>query len=328
MDKSPHWQWWWMAVWRVGRWHFRNQSRRVLPEGISQRRMLVWSSLPLHSNEQICWPNVGRKKYTPNCHQLPGRDPGRSSNSTVLEDSSRWTTNGRYHPSKNRMWQHRGSKHAETARRPLLEKQVQAGVLWPFKRLIADCKPGGRLYHIYSHSDKHTRDEEDRTLEQRLNIHTDNLAGNALTYSVKNNTFINITSSFPRMKKVTISIGGCRIYGSPKVAIYKSWGRQVAKKYFSSRKYVSKGFLTISTGTGWKLLWSHSHRCSVLGSPNRWHTSWNQQTAITMGQVGQEFMSKLSAGRRRRINLTHNKMYSKGRQTIFKESVSELWKWL
>jgi hypothetical protein len=64
-------------------------------------------------------------------------------------------------------------------------------------------------------------------------------AGNALTHLVENNTFINITSSFP-MEKGTISIGGCRINGSPKVAIYKSWGRQVAKEYFSSRKYVSE----------------------------------------------------------------------------------------
>ena len=74
-------------------------------------------------------------------------------------------------------------KHAETARRPLLEKQVH------FKRLIAASNPGGRLYHIYSHSDKHTK-EEDRTLEQRLNIRADKLAGNALTDSVENNMFI------------------------------------------------------------------------------------------------------------------------------------------
>ena len=74
-------------------------------------------------------------------------------------------------------------KHAETARRPLVEKQVQADVLRPFKSLIAASNPGGRLYHIYSHSDKHTK-EEDRTLEQRLNICADSLAGNALTNSV------------------------------------------------------------------------------------------------------------------------------------------------
>jgi hypothetical protein len=129
-------------------------------------------------------------------------------------------------------------KHAETARRPLLEKQVQADVLRPFKRLIAVSKPGGRLYHIYSHSDKYTR-EEDRSLEQRLNIRADRLAGDALTNSVKNNTFINITNSFP-MEKATVSVGGRRINGSPKAAIYKSWGRQAAKKYFGSRKYVKE----------------------------------------------------------------------------------------
>jgi hypothetical protein len=75
-------------------------------------------------------------------------------------------------------------------------------------------------------------------LDQRLNIRADKLAGNALTHSVENNSFINITSSFP-MEKVTISVGGCRINGSPKVAIYKNWGRRVAKEYFISRKYVS-----------------------------------------------------------------------------------------
>ena len=111
-------------------------------------------------------------------------------------------------------------KHAETARRPLLEKQVQADILRPFKRLISASSPGGRLYHIYSHSDIYTK-EEDRTLEQRLNIRTDKLAGNALTHSVESEVFINIISSFP-MEKVTISIGGRRINGSPKVAIYKS----------------------------------------------------------------------------------------------------------
>jgi hypothetical protein len=95
-------------------------------------------------------------------------------------------------------------KHAETARRPLVEKQVQADVLRPFKSLIAANNPGGRLYHIYSHSDKHTK-EEDRSLEQRLNIRADRLAGNALTDSVESEPFINITSSVP-MEKVTISM--------------------------------------------------------------------------------------------------------------------------
>ena len=79
------------------------------------------------------------------------------------------------------------------------------------------------LYHIYSHSDKHTKEKDWTLVEQRLNIHADKLAGNALTNSVENNSFINIKSSSPT-EKVTISISGSRITGSPKEAIYKSWG--------------------------------------------------------------------------------------------------------
>ena len=108
-------------------------------------------------------------------------------------------------------------RHSQTAQHLLLEKLAQADILHPFKRLIADGKPGGRLYHIYYHSDKHTM-EEDWTLEQQLNIRADKLAGNALTKLVENKSFININSSFP-MDKVTISIAGERITVSPKGAI-------------------------------------------------------------------------------------------------------------
>jgi len=76
--------------------------------------------------------------------------------------------------------------------------------------------------HCTTSTRKHTK-EKDWTLEQRLNIRADKLAGNALTNSVENNSFINIKSSFPT-EKVTISISGSRITGSPKEAIYKSWG--------------------------------------------------------------------------------------------------------
>jgi hypothetical protein len=41
-------------------------------------------------------------------------------------------------------------KHTETALLPLLEKQVQADVLRPFKSLIAVCKPGGRIPYLLS----------------------------------------------------------------------------------------------------------------------------------------------------------------------------------
>jgi hypothetical protein len=79
----------------------------------------------------------------------------------------------------------------------------------------SDANPGRRLFHIHSHSDKHTR-KEDLTLDQRLNIRADELATNALTESVDNNSFIKTSFS---TEKVTISIAGGRISGSPKGAI-------------------------------------------------------------------------------------------------------------
>jgi hypothetical protein len=216
-------------------------------------------------------------------------------------------------------------KHAETARRPLLEKQVQADVLRPFKRLIAVRKPGGKLYHIYSHSDKHTR-EEDMSLDQRLNIRADKLAGNALAHSVENNSFINITSSFP-MEKVTISVGGCRINGSPKVAIYKSWGRRAAKEYFISRKYVSENFFDHIYWDGMEMV--------MKSFPQMFRTWITKQVAHFNGTNRQlsrwdKTVKNVCPNCQRKDESTSHitRCTATGRRTIFKESVSELRLWL
>ena len=216
-------------------------------------------------------------------------------------------------------------KHAQTARRPLLEKQVQADILRPFKRLISDGKPGGRLYHIYSHSDKHTK-EEDWTLEQRLNIRADRLAGNALTNSVANNRFINSKCSFPT-EKVTISIAGGKITGSPKEAIYKNWGRRVAKEYFSNRKYVSKTLFDHIYWDGMAAVMKSfpqmfrtwiTKQVAHFNGTNRQLSRWDKSVKNVCPSCQKADESTLHITR----------CQAEGRQTIFKESVVELRQWL
>ena len=75
------------------------------------------------------------------------------------------------------------------------------------------------------------------TLDQLMNVRADELATSALIAAIDKNKFTK--SVFP-LEKVTISISGSRVSGSPKEAIAEFWGKQVAMELFNQQKIVSK----------------------------------------------------------------------------------------
>ena len=125
-------------------------------------------------------------------------------------------------------------KHGNDPKRPLTEKQCQADLLRFLKHLIGLSRVGGKLRHVHAHCDKYTN-QEDMTLDQRINVRADEIVGKALTMAIKENRFI--TSVFP-LEKVVIQVAGTRVSGSPKAAILELWGEHVARNLFHRRKVV------------------------------------------------------------------------------------------
>lgn len=91
------------------------------------------------------------------------------------------------------------------------------GTRWRFKLLIRDAKPGTRrLYHIYSHSDEHTI-EEDLILEY---IRAESLPVTHCESEAKTRVLLTLIALFQqRNHNIKAGVG---ITGSPKGAIYKS----------------------------------------------------------------------------------------------------------
>ena len=68
------------------------------------------------------------------------------------------------------------------------------------------------------------------TLDQLMNVRADELATSTLIVAIEENNFIK--SVFP-LEKVTISISGSRVSGSPQEAIAELWGKQVEMELFN-----------------------------------------------------------------------------------------------
>jgi hypothetical protein len=72
---------------------------------------------------------------------------------------------------------------------PLLEKQAQSDILRYCKRLISTSHIGGRMTHVYGHTDRHLK-ESQMSLSQRVNVRANLLASETLMTAVVSQTFI------------------------------------------------------------------------------------------------------------------------------------------
>jgi hypothetical protein len=129
------------------------------------------------------------------------------------------------------------------------------------------------------------------------------------------------------MEKVTISIAGERISGSPKGAIHANWGRLVAQEYFSNWKYVSKTLFD-------HIYWDGMEAVMKL-FPQMFRTWITKQVAHFNGTKRQLFCWDKSVKNvcpscqcvdESTAHIT--RCPAEGCQAIFKESVKELRKWL
>ncbi len=87
--------------------------------------------------------------------------------------------------------------HGNSPRCPMLEKQPQSDVLRYFKGLMASSRIGGRMQHVYGHTNEYLLEAE-MSPAQQVNCQADKLATAALIAAVEANEFI--SSIFPLEK--------------------------------------------------------------------------------------------------------------------------------
>jgi hypothetical protein len=80
-------------------------------------------------------------------------------------------------------------RHGNSPHHPMLEKQPQSDVLRYFKGLVASSRIGGRMQHVYGHTDEYLLEAE-MSPAQRLNCRADKLATAALIVAVEVNNCI------------------------------------------------------------------------------------------------------------------------------------------
>ena len=103
----------------------------------------------------------------------------------------------------------------------MLEKQPQSDVMRYFKSLMATSQIGGRMQHVYRHSDKFLSEEE-MLPAQRVNCCEDNIATAALIAAVDTNEFI---LSIFLSEKVCVEISGERVTAPPPKCNNRPLGR-------------------------------------------------------------------------------------------------------
>jgi hypothetical protein len=80
-------------------------------------------------------------------------------------------------------------QHGNSPQHPILENQPQSDVLRYFKGLMASSRVGGRIQHVYNHTDKYLLEAE-MSPAQQVNCQADKLATVALMAVVEANEFI------------------------------------------------------------------------------------------------------------------------------------------
>ncbi len=119
---------------------------------------------------------------------------------------------------------------------PMLEKHPQSDVLRYFKGLMGSSRIGGRMQHVYGHTDEYLLEAE-MSPAQQVNCRADKLATAALMAAAEANEFI---SSIFLLEKVCVDIAREWVMGTPKNAITELWGEQVAQVLYDRRGVASK----------------------------------------------------------------------------------------
>lgn len=124
--------------------------------------------------------------------------------------------------------------HGNHPHRPMPEKQSQADVLRYFKKIVRDSPCKIKLYHVYGHLDELLPLSE-LTVEERINVECDHLADAALLQGLESGIYIDRV--LPDEDLVMI-VDGSKIAGATTTAIYRSWGREVARDHFNTKHII------------------------------------------------------------------------------------------
>ena len=124
--------------------------------------------------------------------------------------------------------------HGNHPRRPMPEKQPQADVLRHFKKLVRDSPCPIIMYHVYGHLDE-LLDISELTPAERANVACDHLADAALTQGIESGRYID--RIFPD-EELVFMVGEEKISGSSTAAIYRHWGREMAREHYHSKGIV------------------------------------------------------------------------------------------
>ena len=121
--------------------------------------------------------------------------------------------------------------HGNDPRRKLSQDQAHADLICILRQLVCDLPIRVKFKYVRGHMDDHV--PYDRlTWTQKLNCDMDELAKEALLAAIKKGRYIR--GKFP-CERTRIFIRGKKVIRSPTEALYVANGRDLARKYFSSR---------------------------------------------------------------------------------------------
>ena len=127
-------------------------------------------------------------------------------------------------------------RHGNDPKRGLKEKQVHADALRSLKQLISDQVFGVTYTWVPSHQDD-VKQWSDLTLRERLNVIVDKLAKRVLLMCVGTQDFI--SSKFP-FERLRITLHGAKVTGSPRPALERHWGTNVARDFYHSKHIINQ----------------------------------------------------------------------------------------